>query len=591
MRPLVFQVQGMSCASCALRVERVLKRLAGVQDVRIDIQTGKTELFCLQVPSFEEVQRTIQKSGYRLRLWQEPREVRPARGQSTVPAEVPPWEPATVKLKDLLSFEPGPRCMSPRSPVSPVSEAGRTQSVVFQVQGMHCASCVLTIERGLRQLPGVQDVRVNARTGKTELLCVQVPPFQVVQSTIQRDGYTMRPWQEQGEAGGGTGQPGGTRSVVDFGITLLLLSGLSWLLSHLSFLPQGAGLSANMSYGVIFALGLVASVSTCMASAGGLLLGLTARGRAKQGSVASRRASIQVGLVFNLGRLLSYTLFGTLIGALGSVFTLSSQINGVVMILASAIMLLLGAQLLQLAPWLRALQPRLPRSLARMLDDASGTPSKPVSFLLGAATFFLPCGFTQALQIYVLSRGNAAAGALTMLAFALGTLPALLSFSAISSFFTGTVQRYVAKVSGALVLVFGLMSMQSGLTLAGVSLPSVTITWPNQQTAQAGPMAPVVAGKQVVSMKVIGLSYVPSTFTVMQGMPVSWRVDGSQAQGCAQVLTLPALGINAVLPARGSTTITFVPRNTGTLRFHCPLAMTTANASFLVVPPMHMPAR
>lgn len=53
--------------------------------------------------------------------------------------------------------------------------------------------------------------------------------------------------------------------------------------------------------------------------------------------------------------------------------------------------------------------------------------------------------------MYVLSRGNAVTGAFTMLAFALGTLPALLSFSALSSLFTGTVQRSVVKVSGVLV--------------------------------------------------------------------------------------------------------------------------------------------
>lgn len=46
---VVFQVQGMSCASCAITIARVLKRLAGVQDVRIDAQTGRTELLCTQV--------------------------------------------------------------------------------------------------------------------------------------------------------------------------------------------------------------------------------------------------------------------------------------------------------------------------------------------------------------------------------------------------------------------------------------------------------------------------------------------------------------------------------------------------------------
>ena len=82
--------------------------------------------------------------------------------------------------------------------------------------------------------------------------------------------------------------------------------------------------------------------------------------------------------------------------------------------------------------------------------------------MLGAATFFLPCGFTQALQLYVLAKASVAAGALTMLAFSLGTLPALLSLSAVSSFARGAFQRHFLKVAGVAVIVLGLMNIQYG---------------------------------------------------------------------------------------------------------------------------------
>src|SRR2546422_749324 len=136
---------------------------------------------------------------------------------------------------------------------------------------------------------------------------------------------------------------------------------------------------------------------------------------------------------------------------------------------------------------MRKLQPKMPKFLAHKIYDASGKPSNVTPLLVGAATFFLPCGFTQALQLYVLSQG-----------------------------------------------------------------------------------------KPVVSMKVEGLEYVPSTFTVVQGVPVEWHVDGSQAEGCAQVLTVPDLGLTAYLPPQGPKTIVFVPKETGSLRFSCPMAMTTA---------------
>src|SRR5260370_26628699 len=85
-------------------------------------------------------------------------------------------------------------------------------------------------------------------------------------------------------------------------------------------------------------------------------------------------------------------------------------------------------------------------------------------------------------------------------------------------------------------------------------------------------------------MKVRGLEYLPSLFTVRQGIPVAWMVDGSQAQDCARVLTVPDLGLSISLPAQGVKTIVFVPRSMGNLRFRCPMALTTAGAMFTVVP-------
>ena len=93
--------------------------------------------------------------------------------------------------------------------------------------------------------------------------------------------------------------------------------------------------------------------------------------------------------------------------------------------------------------------------------------SNVASFALGAATFFLPCGFTLALQLYVLGQGSALTGALTMLVFALGTLPALAAISAVSSFVTGRAQAYFLKAAGAAVIVLGLFNIQYGLVQGG----------------------------------------------------------------------------------------------------------------------------
>ncbi len=88
----------------------------------------------------------------------------------------------------------------------------------------------------------------------------------------------------------------------------------------------------------------------------------------------------------------------------------------------------------------------MPKFLAHRIYDQTNGAYKPwAPFVLGAGTFFLPCGFTQALQFYVLAQGSAVTGATTMLVFALGTLPMLLAVGAVSSFSKGNFHSLFLK--------------------------------------------------------------------------------------------------------------------------------------------------
>jgi len=177
-------------------------------------------------------------------------------------------------------------------------------------------------------------------------------------------------------------------------------------------------------------------------------------------------------------------------------------------------------------------------------------------------------------------------GALTMLAFSLGTLPALMSLSAISSFAKGAFQRHFLKFSGVLVIMVGLLNVNNGLALTGSNFDLWRVFASNNQSDQEAHdlNVKIVDGKQIVQMKVVGLDYYPHRFTVAQGLPVEWQIDGSEAQGCAQVLTAPALNITEYLPPTSIKKINFTPKETGDISFGCSMGMTTRGARFTVVP-------
>ncbi len=238
-----------------------------------------------------------------------------------------------------------------------------------------------------------------------------------------------------------------------------------------------------MTLGLVFVIGLVASVSSCMAITGGLLLALAAKYNEMAVGGAAQR--FLPHLSFNAGRLVGYAGFGALTGLVGSALMISPEVSAALTIAASVLMLAIGLQMLGLLPPLTHLL-RMPRSLQHRVHDLVASKSGVAAFALGAATFFLPCGFTLALQLYVLAQGSPLHGALTMFVFALGTLPALLSLSMLSSFVTGRMQGYFLKLAGAAVIMLGFLNIQYGLVQAGSGYTPV-VPFSSAQTAAVAP--------------------------------------------------------------------------------------------------------
>ncbi len=370
---------------------------------------------------------------------------------------------------------------------------------------------------------------------------------------------------------------GVSRNYAPLGGAVLAGAGLLFLLSKFNLLPANFSIEGNISYGLVFLIGLLASVSTCLAVTGGLLVSLASKYN-EQATHLPAETRFVAHLSFNAGRIISYTAFGGLIGLAGSALTLSPAAYGIVAITASILMLLLGLQMLGLSP--RVFKIGTPNIVKRWSDRLSQRRSGIAAFILGGLTFFLPCGFTQALQLYVLAKADPIAGALTMLAFSLGTLPVLLGISFTANFAGGNFKRYFFRFAGAAVIFLSFASIQQGLVLLDL--------WP-EKPAIAGKPGPqeksaIKEGKQVVEMKVVGLEYVPNRFMVVEGIPVEWRIDAQEAEGCGRVIVIPKLRISRLLSANALTIIQFTPETAGDISFNCGMGMMTPGSKFVVTP-------
>ncbi len=454
------------------------------------------------------------------------------------------------------------------------------KKIYLKISGMRCSSCEVLIERKLKNIMGVERVAVNHASGRAELIYSSPPNIQALNDAVKNDGYviteeTSRMDNRENTASTIIQSRIPKKEYVQIAATFVIIGGIYLLLKQLDILPKSLGVSDNMSYGFVFLLGIVAAMSTCLAVTGGLLLAVAAK-HAENHPDATGVQKFKPHIYFNIGRIISYTILGGIVGAAGSFISLSPFLNGLLIITVSIVMILLGLQLLNLFPFLQHLQPKMPKFFAHKVYDKNPD-HKTAPFLFGAATFFFPCGFTQALQLYVLSQGSFTLGALTMFFFALGTIPSLISLGAISSFSTGAVKKHVIRFSAVLVIIFGILSIQSGFVLVGATTPLT-----NTPSIPSQPLL-IDTSNQIVRMAVLGLDYSPSQFTIKKGVPVQWEIDGRTAQGCAQIISVPQLGITQRLRRDAPTTIQFTPQEAGTIQFSCAMGMAGPGAFRVVI--------
>jgi uncharacterized protein len=452
----------------------------------------------------------------------------------------------------------------------------RPQHLRLSIDGMHCPNCVVAVERSLAKLADVKGVQASYPPGAAIITHEGSLDLERIKNALTAEGYTLT---DAKDTDAPTFARTGVRDYAEIAAAFLILIAIAFALQHFQLLPRGFSISDQMSYGLVFLIGLVASVSSCLAVTGGLLVALAAKYNEANPYLTGRQRLIPP-LYFNAGRLVSYTILGGAIGALGAALTLTPAVNGALTLIASLLMIMLGLNMLGFLPSVSRYLPSLPPSLSHRLHDAAASETKGAALLLGAATFFLPCGFTQALQLYVLSKASFTVGALTMLAFALGTLPALLSLSAVSSLAKGVFQKHFLRFAGAAVILLGIFNIRYGLVLTGSDLGRTASASSAVVAAEVQPDGK----RQRMSMKVVDFDYHPHQFTVKQGIPVEWWIDASQAVGCGQVLYAPELGIRKALSDTSTTLITFTPQRPGDYVFNCGMGMMTADAKITVLP-------
>ena len=225
----------------------------------------------------------------------------------------------------------------------------------------------------------------------------------------------------------------------------------------------------EFTYITAFTVGLMGGVH-CVGMCGGLVGALSFA--SKQDTNSRFSALLSLLLAYNVGRLLSYTIAGGLMGALGwmvSIWTDIQFIQVLLQLIAAIFMLMMG---LYISGWWLGLA-RLEKAgsvvwlkiqpLAQKMLPVK-TPVQAIS--LGLLWGWLPCGLVYSVLVWSVSVASFHQGALLMLSFGLGTLPNLLAMG----FFANQLKQFVQKqavrnLAGGLVIIFAAWNFYLSLNL------------------------------------------------------------------------------------------------------------------------------
>jgi sulfite exporter TauE/SafE len=426
------------------------------------------------------------------------------------------------------------------------------------------------------RLPNVVGVNASAPHGRVVIESTAPVPPAALERAINKAGYEIgrSPWFASDPV---------VWATAGVGLLLVVILGVIAQVSGIGALAASAGDVSRGGLIIALLLGLAAGVSTCMALVGGLVLGISASFTAGHAADAGPIGRLRPALVFVAGRVGGYAVFGAALGAVGAGLSMPPQVTAVLMIVVAVVMTLVGARLTGLSPRLAAWSPTLPMGLGAWLglgDGGSGRYSDARTAALGAATFFLPCGFTQAIQIYALSTGSPLYGGALLATFAIGTAPGLLALAGLPAVVPGRARPTLLRLVGVVVLAFAFVNGTAGIRLSGLTLPTIA------GVAAAAPLPGTLGadGVQAITTYQDAEGYSPSNVVIYAGYPTRWTIQSSTTATCAASLWAPGVNVRMRLNL-GPNLVELPALPAGVLEYTCSMGMYGGRITVVERPP------
>jgi sulfite exporter TauE/SafE/copper chaperone CopZ len=394
----------------------------------------------------------------------------------------------------------------------------------LRIEGMSCGACEVKVRSALQSVQ-LTVLSISSTSGKAEVEAKNWPSQERIERALDKVGYHL----------GKEGFPWTFVAMATGAVVFAFL--FSMIYGKLSFDPT----SQELSLGLVVAYGAVSSLH-CIGMCGSLAL---------TASLGNAHQRTPRALMYQSGRLISYTLSGLILGWLGQTLTISPLFKNLLLLAAGLWMILLALSMGGV------LNLNLPQLRLKGLKGHHG------AFVVGLLNALMPCGSLQTMQVLALSTGNPLTGAGLMLVFGLVTAPALGLMQWLAGRLSSLRGRWVQQLTAVIVLAMGFQILgQSPIVATAVSALSVPFKAESK-------LAPMVDGAQEIRLKIVNGKYAISADTVNVNVPVRIVFDGYEnSMGCANPLYIP-WGMLKVDIRTNPDPIVVTPTETGKFWIRC----------------------
>lgn len=433
---------------------------------------------------------------------------------------------------------------------------------------MHCASCATLIETELKETEGISGAEVdfNKSLAEIEYDSSAASVDQIVRA-IEKLNYRASALKSGSRVKNSDNCSNSKIKKIVWPLTLIAGLFLAYfLIEKLGFFELLARINElKVSYWLIFIIGILAGFH-CIGMCGSLVITYSAT---MNKNLLSSKTKKLGHLSYNLGRLISYSIIGGILGGIGSFFGINPTFTGIVTIIAGILMVFMGISLFTNFKIFQKLQLRMPRSIVKCLFNQNKSKKSKGPFIIGLLNGFMPCGPLQAMQIYALASGSFWTGMLSMALFAAGTIPIMFVFGNLVSKIKGSQINKLIKYSGLIVIMLGVIMFNRGLTNFGWGFGGI---FKDNYSKTEYLVTGEVKEYQTVNMDLTYSGYSPNILYIKVGIPVRWVINVKQMSGCTDEIIMPDYNVRKKL-GYGENIIEFTPTKIGEIKFSCRMRM------------------